>query len=68
MSFKTPSLWAWATLAAMLLSACQPAPPKVTVVPYPTATITPPPPVPTVPPGTSIGIPQEALKGVTIQA
>ena len=62
------SRWVWPVAAAMLLTACQPATPKVTVVPLPTATITPPPPIATVAPGSGVGIPQEALKGVTVQA
>ncbi len=68
MNPKTLSGWAWAILAAMLLSACQPATAKATPVPLPTETITPPPPVSTMPPGSGVGIPEEALKGVTIQA
>ncbi len=41
--------------------------PKATPVPLPTATITPPAAVPTIVPGASLGIPEEALKGTTVE-
>jgi multiple sugar transport system substrate-binding protein len=54
-------------LLLLLLAACQPAPPKVTPVlsPAPTPTLPPEPIV--IVPGSGVGIPEEALKGVTVQ-
>ena len=52
------------TLLAVLLTACQPATPTLTSVPSSTKT---PKPASTLAPGSGVGIPEEALKGVTIQ-
>ena len=58
---------AWPLLAAILLSACQPAPQTATAFPTlgPTRT---PRPISTMAPGSGVGIPVEALQGVTIHA
>ena len=53
-------------LLLLLLSACQPAPPDLTSVPPGPSTKTPGP-APTPAPGAELGIPEEALRGVSIQ-
>lgn len=54
-------------LLLLLLTACQPAPPNVTPVPSPNPTPALPPEPVIVAPGSGAGIPQEALKGITVQ-
>ncbi len=57
---------AWVLLTAILLAACQPATQKATAFPTLSATPTRRP-ISTMAPGSGVGIPEEALKGVTIQ-
>ena len=54
-------------LILLFVSACQTAPPKVTPVPSPDSTPTLPPEPIIISPGSGVGIPEEALKGVTVQ-
>ena len=61
----TLPLLGWVLLATLLLAACQPATPKATPVPTPSRTPRPP---STMAPGSGVGIPVEALRGVSIQA
>lgn len=61
------SLPGWVLLASILLTACQTPRPAATVSPAPVATATFPP-ESTMAPGSGVGIPEEALHGVTITA
>ncbi len=59
------SLLAWVVVSTVLLTSCQPATPSVTpAVDAPTATL---PPESTMAPGSGVGIPVEALRGVSIE-